>query len=87
MRRKQSIGVRGLLEQGPLDATAFMSTTDPVSGRERTYRQCLRIKDLSINCAFRRAVTSFFAARLDYAAAFRRTQRRSWAAYREAVAI
>jgi ABC-type nitrate/sulfonate/bicarbonate transport system substrate-binding protein len=79
--------LRGLMEQGQLDASIMYSDYTPGMVASGQYRQVLRIKDIVNQLGIPDAPYNMFAARLDYAASNPGNVKAFLAAYREAVGI
>ena len=79
--------LRGLIEQGQLDATIMYNDFTPGMIASGQYRQLLRIKDLVNQLGIPDAPYIMFAARLDYATSNPMNVRAFLAAYRDAVGI
>jgi NitT/TauT family transport system substrate-binding protein len=79
--------LRGLIEQGQLDATIMYNDFTPGMVASGQYRQLLRIKDLVNQLGIPDTPYIIFAARLDYAAANPMNIKAFLAAYRDAIGI
>jgi ABC-type nitrate/sulfonate/bicarbonate transport system substrate-binding protein len=79
--------LRGLLDQGQLDASIMYNDFTPGMVSSGQYRQVLRIKDLVNQLGIPDAPYILFAAQLDYASRHPANIRAFLAAYREAVGI
>ena len=79
--------LRGLIEQGQLDATIMYNDFTPGMVASGQYRQLLRIKDLVNQLSIPDAPYIIFATRLDYAATHPMNIKAFLAAYRDAIGI